>query len=214
MTPSHVNPALLTMIWILPPPNSAAFFTSSSMYCEFSMSPGIAIACPPASLITFATALALSIRSQILSVSDMPARISSVGEWLSTGVDILHNNLCALLGKEICCLSADSLTATSDYGDLACKHAFGVEMPGDLGNTICCHCFNRADDKLHYFANAGEQLTASTLKTSILSAEAANEPRHDAITPYPCCLKSARFAELKVARTTSMSKSLLLIPTQ
>jgi len=31
ITPSHVNPALFTMMWIFPLPNSAAFFTSVSM---------------------------------------------------------------------------------------------------------------------------------------------------------------------------------------
>ncbi len=118
MTPSHVNPALLTMIWILPPPNSAAFFTSSSMYCAFNISPGTAVACPPASLIAFATALALSIRSRMLLVSSVPARPLPTDKSYSTGVDVLHDNLCTFLGKEMRCLSADSLTATRDYGDL------------------------------------------------------------------------------------------------
>ena len=61
ITPSHVKPALLTMMWIFPPPNSAAFFTSSSMYCAFSMSPGTAIAFPLALLIIFATASAFAV---------------------------------------------------------------------------------------------------------------------------------------------------------
>ena len=61
ITPSQVKPALLTMMWILPPPNSAAFFTSSSMYCTFNISPGIAVACPPPCSMALATAFALSV---------------------------------------------------------------------------------------------------------------------------------------------------------
>ena len=59
MTPSHVKPALLTMICIFPCPNSADLLTSSSMYLASNMSPGIAVAFPPVSLISLATAAAL-----------------------------------------------------------------------------------------------------------------------------------------------------------
>ena len=61
ITPSQVKPALLTMIWIFPPPNSAAFLTSSSIYCAFNISPGTAIAFPPASLMPFATVFAFAV---------------------------------------------------------------------------------------------------------------------------------------------------------
>jgi hypothetical protein len=54
------DPALLTMIWILPFPNSAVFFTRVFRYSASSISPGTAIAFPPELLMFSATCFALA----------------------------------------------------------------------------------------------------------------------------------------------------------
>jgi hypothetical protein len=53
-------PALLTMMWILPFPNSAVFFTRVFRYSASSISPGTAIAFPPDLLMFSATCFAFS----------------------------------------------------------------------------------------------------------------------------------------------------------
>lgn len=56
------NPyTLLTIIWILPSPNSAALFTKSSICFASNISPTTARAFPPVSLMLFATSLAFSV---------------------------------------------------------------------------------------------------------------------------------------------------------
>ena len=99
ITPSQVKPALLTMMWILPPPNSAAFFTSSSMYCAFDISPGIAVACPPPSSMALATAFALSIHQRSFSFYAL-SRNCTAPLRRCTGIYILDHNFCALLSEQ------------------------------------------------------------------------------------------------------------------
>ena len=100
ITPSQVKPALLTIMWILPPPNSAASFTSSSMYCAFNISPGIAVACPPLSSMALATAFALSVHQRSISFHaqswDRTAPLRRC-----TGIYILYHDFCALLCEQL-----------------------------------------------------------------------------------------------------------------
>ena len=70
---------LLTMIWIFPPPKSAAFSTRSSIYFAFSMSPGTAIAWPPASLIAFATPSALANQSPSRIPNQLVIKFTNAG---------------------------------------------------------------------------------------------------------------------------------------
>jgi hypothetical protein len=57
---SNTDPALFTMICILPFPNSADFFTRVLMYSASSISPGTATAFPPDLLMSSATCFALA----------------------------------------------------------------------------------------------------------------------------------------------------------
>ncbi len=45
-------------------------------------------------------------------------RISRINDG-NTSIDVLHNDLCALFGKEIRCFCADALSAACYYGDLS-----------------------------------------------------------------------------------------------
>ncbi|KAJ3474285.1 hypothetical protein NLG97_g9913 [Lecanicillium saksenae] len=54
-----------------------------------------------------------------------------------TGINVRHDNLGALIGKQASRLGADSLAAAGDDGDLPGKEALGVvEVAGDLRHAV------------------------------------------------------------------------------